>query len=161
MNQTIFILLIIALFSGCAPTSPLKSGVDSLGNPVCLTDCREIPVAVEKFKRTHDLLTEENEIDYLFYRIRSSHDRFIRNGLEVDSPAAAEFLRWKIGWYEKHFGEKIDSDEDFVSKVMRGSERTGKPYILITQDGSKHNAQFVMQNELNYLNAYNTKNTNH
>jgi len=161
MKQKIFIFSIFVFLLGCASAVQLKNGVDASGSPVCLTDCKEIPATLEKFKKTHDLTTEEDEIDYLFYRIRSSHYKFIRNGLEVDSAAAAEFLRWKIGWYEKHFNEKIDSDEDFVSKVLRGSEKTGKPYLLIPPDGTRHNAQFVMQNELNYLNAYNTKNAHH
>ena|SRR3989338_102455 len=151
MKKKFFTLFITALLLGCAPVSPLKSGTDLLGKPVCLTDCQEIPGAIEKFKVTHDLLTEEDEIDYLFYRIRSSPNKFIRNGTEADSMAAAEFLRRKIRWYERRFGEKITTDEDFVSKVMKGSTATGKPYEIILPGGTKHNAQYVMQNELNFL----------
>src|SRR3989338_7206679 len=107
MNQKIFILLIVALVSGCSSTSQLKNGVDSSGSPVCLTDCSEIPLAVEKYMATHDLITERDEIDYLLYRIQSSHRRFIRNGMESDGTAASQFLRWKIGWYERRYHEKI------------------------------------------------------
>lgn len=149
--QTCSILITI---SGCAYTQ-LNQGIDSAGNPICLTDCREIPTVIEKFKKIHDLETEQDEIDYLFYRITRSNKKFDRNGTIYDPFAAAQFLRWKIGWYQNRYHEKISSDEDLVLKIFRGSEKTGKPYFIIMEDGSKYNAQLVMQNELNYLNSFN------
>ncbi len=145
------------MISGCAYPQ-LKQGIDLVGNPVCLTDCRDIPTAIEKFIKTHDLETEQDEIEYLIYRIQSSNKKFDRNGTIYDPPAAAQFLRWKIGWYQNRHHEKINTDEDFVSKVLRGSEKTGKPYSIIMEDGSRYNAQAVMQSELNYLNVFNSKN---
>ena len=153
----IFFILIIAM-TGCASTAiPLGNGTDLSGHPVCLTSCDQIPAVIEKYKIGHDLDTEESEIDYLFYRIRSSNVKFIRNGLEANGSSASEFLRWKIGWYEKAFGEKINTDENFVGKVLSGSQKTGKPYVIVLEDGTKHNMQPIMRNELNYLNSINSQ----
>ncbi len=155
MFKSRFLILLALIISGCASTgSTFEAGLDSGGQPVCLTDCAQIPSAIAKYTKAHDLTTEEDEIDYLFYRIRFSNDKFIRNGLEVDSASAADYLRWKMGWFEKHHGKKIDDDEKLVAWVMKGSETTGKPYVVILPDGSKHNMQFIMQNELNNLEAY-------
>jgi hypothetical protein len=144
----------LIMTSGCA-SSQLNRGADSVGNSICLTDCKDIPAAIEKFKKTHDLETERDEIDYLFYRIRSSNKKFDRNGTIYDGPSAAQFLRWKIAWYKNRHHEMITTDEDFVSKIFRGSEKTGSPYYILMENGKKYNAQLVMQNELNYLNAFN------
>ena len=155
MFKSCFLIILALFISGCASAgSTLGRGVDSIGQPVCLTDCKQIPSQIEKYMKTHDLITEEDEIDYLMYRIRSSNDKFVRNGFEADSVSAVDFLRWKIRWYESHYSDKIDDDEELVTKVMKGSEKTGKPYTIILQDGSKHNLQFVMQNEINNLEAF-------
>jgi len=154
MNQTIFAVSAIFLFSSCASVVGLKKGVDELGNPVCLTDCNEIPSVIENYIRTHDIITEEDEIDYLLYRIRTSRKKFIRNGTETDGLSAAQFLRWKIGWYERRFNSKIETDEDFILKILRGSEKSGMPYEIIMPNGAKHNVQHVMLNEYVNLERY-------
>ena len=155
MFKSYFLIILALMTSGCISSgSTLGNGTNSIGQPVCLSDCGQIPSVIEKYMKTHGLTTEEDEIDYLMYRIRFSNDKFIRNGLEVDSSSAADFLRWKIGWYEDRYKEKVITDEDFVYKITKGSEKTGKPYVIILPDGSKHNMQFIMQNELNRLEAY-------
>ncbi|HTL48352.1 MAG TPA: DUF5329 family protein [Verrucomicrobiae bacterium] len=119
----------------------------------CLTACDQIPAAVQAFQKIHSLKTEEDEIDYLLYRIRQVNAQFFRNGVTYNGADSAKFLRWKIGWYYKTHHVKIETDEDFVKKVLQGSEKTGKPYQIIMPDGSRHNAQLVMANEMNALNA--------
>ena len=71
--------------------------------------------------------------------------------METDSVAAAKFIRWKIGWYEDHYHTKITTLNDFISHVTKGSEKTGKPYTLLFPDGSRHNVQFILQNEADKL----------
>ena len=119
-----------------------------------MSDCSQIPSQIEKYMRTYRLATEEDEIDYLIYRISSSTNKFIRNGFETDSATAAEFLRWKLMRYQTHHDDKIDDDEEFVVKIMKGSEKTGQPYLVILPDGTKHNLQSIMKNELNNLEIY-------
>ena len=153
------LMLFVVIFSGCASTS-LKNGTNAGVDTVCLTDCNDIPNAIEQFTKTHTLRTERDELDYLFYRIRTSRRKFIRNGMEVESTAAAQFLRWKLGWYKRVYHEAILTDEDFVSRILKGSEKTGRPYEIVMPDGHRYNAQGIMQNELNYLNHYNKQNLN-
>jgi hypothetical protein len=156
---SVCISVMLIAISGCA-NAKLNQGIDPVGNPVCLTDCKEIPIAIEKFKKIHSLKSERDELEYLFYRIRSSNEKFDRNGTIYDALAAFRFLRWKIAWYQNRYHERISTDEDFVSKVLRGSEKTGKPYSIIMENGKKYNAQFVMQNELRYLNTFNVNSQN-
>ena len=152
MKTFSLLLTLLLAISGCATSGPtLQSGIDPAGNPICLTDCKEIPSAIDAYLKNHDLITEEDEIDYLFYRIRTSQRRFIRNGEEHDGGSAAQFLRWKIERHKQKFDDPIKTDEDFVLKILEGSKTTGKPYEVIMPDGTKHNLQFVMVNELNYL----------
>ncbi len=144
-------LLILSFFFSFSAEAKLINGFTAEGAPVYLSDAPEIPKAVKKFQLTRELTTEEGKIDYILSRIRSSKIRFIRNGQETDGDAASQFIRWKIGWYEDHYHTKIKTLRDFVSKVTKGSEKTGKPYIIILPDGSRHNAQDVIQNEADKL----------
>jgi hypothetical protein len=154
MNYKILFLicLVLGFSAGCASQQPLREGVDESGNPVCLSLCSEIPGTVKAFQSRHRLETEAGKINYLLDRVRSSGLQFDRNGTVFGAAEAARFLRWKIGWYEKKYREKIKTAEDFVGKVARYSEATGRPFIVIFADGSRHNAQPVLRNELRYLN---------
>ena len=132
----------------------LGNGMDAGGVPLCLTDCKQIPEQLDHYVKDHPIVTEQDEINYFFYRMRVSKNKFIRNGQEVDAADAADYLKWKIKRYEYKHKDKIVTDEDFIYKVMKGSEQTGKPYVVVLQDGSKHNAQKIMLNELNYLESF-------
>ena len=138
-------------FSSHTAEAKLMNGVSGDGRPVFLSEPSEISRAIKKFKLMRDLTTEEGKIDYILSRVRSSQLKFIRNGMETDGDAAAQFMRWKIGWYEDKYKTKIKTPHDFISNITKGSEKTGKPYVLILPDGSQHNAQSILQNEENKL----------
>ena|SRR3990167_897372 len=145
-------LIFLFALASCTTYSS-GNGIAPDGRPVCLTDCEGIPAAIEAFKQSHTLGSERDEIDYLLYRIRSSDAKLYRNGSTYNGSDAARFLRWKLGWWYKTYHEVIDTDEDFVAKVLSGSKKSGEPYQIIFPDGSRHNAQAIMQNELNVLNS--------
>lgn len=146
----LFILLFVTL-CGCASNQQaLLSGQTLEGTPICLDNRDKIPVIVRKFFNTRDLTTEEGKIDYLIERICDSKLVFIRNKVEYDSPSAASFLRWKLNRWQKK-GVKIDTAEKFISFISSGSKTSGEPYAVILQDGSHHNLQSVLQNELDAL----------
>ena len=154
MSQKLFLWLTVGLLSGFVFIPVLKADSDPQATAVCLTNCKEIPSIIEKYMLTHDIITEEDEIDFLFYRIRSSQIRFIRNGEEFDGAAAAQFLRWKMERYQQKHDDPIKTDEDFVVKILSGSKMSGKPYEVVMQDGQKFNLQRIMFNELNCLELF-------
>jgi len=145
------ILLSVLILSGCASRQPaLLSGQSLEGSPIYLNSRDNIPAAVKKFSNERDLTTEEGKIDYLFDRIKNSKLTFIRNKVEYDSDSAAKFIRWKLNrWRGK--GSKITTAQQFVSEVTSGSKMSGEPYTVILHDGTRHNLQPVLQNELNAL----------
>ena len=146
------LLCFVLFLAGCASQqAPLLMGVSESGTAVCLEDQAVIPGFVQKFYETRDLTTEEGKIDYLIERVKSSDLTFIRNKVEYTGPAAASFLRWKLSRMESRHHVKIKTAEDFVSEVVSGSRITGEPYTVILKDGSRHNFQNVLQNELDVL----------
>lgn len=146
-RRLLFIVLIASLY-GCAQQRPtLLSGQTLEGAPICLDNQDNIPAIVKKFFNTRDLTTEEGKIDYLMERIQNSKLTFIRNKVEYDSASAASFMRWKLNRWQKK-GMKITTAQDFVSFVSSGSAMSGQPYAVILQDGTRHNLQSILQNEL-------------
>jgi hypothetical protein len=102
---------------------------------------------------TRDLTTEEGKIDYLLERIRGSKLIFVRNKVEYVGPAAASFLHWKLDrWRSRHYA-KITTAQEFVNLITRGSKVSGEPYSAILKDGTRHDLQNVLQNELDALEA--------
>ncbi|MBI1978334.1 MAG: DUF5329 family protein [Candidatus Omnitrophica bacterium] len=118
---------------------------------MCLENPEGIPDVVRKFFATRDLTTEEGKIDYLLERIRKSDLVFIRNDVEYNGKSSSQFLRWKLGRMERRYKWKINSAKDFVEKITSGSRVSGEPYTVILKDGSQHNLQNILQNELNVL----------
>jgi hypothetical protein len=152
-----YVLIIFLFFAGCASTknSPvvLLSGVSKEGAPICLDERSGIPAAVQKFYSQRDLTTEEGKIDYLLERIRGSKLIFVRNKVEYVGPAAASFLHWKLDrWRSRHYA-KITTAQEFVNLITRGSKVSGEPYSAILKDGTRHDLQNVLQNELDALEA--------
>lgn len=139
--------VLLLFFSAHAAEAKLLSGLSAEGKPVFLSEPSQIPRAIKKFEITRDLVTEEGKIDYILSWIRSAQLKFVRNGIETEGNAAVQFLRWKIGWYENKYNTKIKTLHDFISQVAKGSEKTGKPYVLIFSDGTQHNLQSILQNE--------------
>jgi len=147
-------LILILFCLGCASKqTPLLDGVNLEGAPLCLGEQAGIPAIVQKFYTSRDLTTEEGKIDYLLERIRTSDLIFVRNKVEYSGPQAAEFLRWKMGRMEKRYHIKINTAQDFVSQVSSGSKMSGQPYSVTLNDGSYHNLQHILQNELAALEA--------
>ncbi|MBI4394771.1 MAG: DUF5329 family protein [Candidatus Omnitrophica bacterium] len=149
-------LVLLLLFYGCAAQKPqpsvaLLDGISKEGAPICLSESSGIPKIVRKFFQVRDLTTEEGKIDYLIERVRTSRVTFYRNKVEYNAQASAEFLRWKMNRWKTRYHTKIDTAQDFVTKIVAGSKMSGKPYEVILSDGSRHNFQSVMQNELNAL----------
>jgi hypothetical protein len=151
MKMRSFFVIVLAV-SFC-PIPAAFSGMANIPR-ICLTECTQVPSEIEKYTKMHPIKTERDEINYLLYRIRTSHVKFIRNGSEFDAAKAAAFLRWKIAWYQQRHGEKIDNDEKFVAKILKGSETTGEPYRVLFPDGKRVNMQLVMLNEYYCLEAY-------
>lgn len=151
MRLRLLFIILIASLCGCASKQPtLLSGQTLERAPICLDNQDNIPSIVKKFFNTRDLTTEEGKIDYLMERVRNSKLTFIRNRVEYDSASAAGFLRWKLNRWQKK-GAKIKTAQDFVLTVSSGSAMSGQPYALILQDGTHHNLQSILQNELNAL----------
>ena len=147
-----FVLFLLCL--GCASEKvALLEGMALDGAPVCLENRSQIPALVRKFYATRDLTTEEGKIDYLIERVRTSSLVFIRNQVHYSGPGAAEFLRWKLRRLEKRWHVKVETAQDFVSQVASGSRMSGDPYAVVLGDGSRHDLQDVLQNELNALKA--------
>ncbi|MBI3999777.1 MAG: DUF5329 family protein [Candidatus Omnitrophica bacterium] len=147
-------LVLILFFGGCTSQQQsvaLLSGVSTEGAPICLTNPSGIPAIVQKFFATRDLTTEEGKIDYLIERVRSSDLIFFRNKVEYNGQAASEFLRWKMNRWKSRYHTKIDTAQDFISKIASGSKMSGQPYVIVLSNGSRHNLQSVLQNELNVL----------
>ena len=151
MNLKFVPIILISVLCGCASQqTALLTGRTAEGTPICLDSQDNIPAIVKKFFNTRDLTTEEGKIDYLMERLRSSKLKFIRNKVEYDSDSAASFLRWKLNRWQKK-GVKIKTAQDFVTIISSGSTMSGQPYAVVLQDGTHHNLQFILQNELNAL----------
>ena len=142
------------LISGCATSNPLRNGKDTLGNPVCLTDCSDIPAAIDKYRAVYDLDYGEGRTDYLLTRVRVARGKFVRNGESFTSTEAIEYLRWKIEHHGKTYGESLIIDRAYVNDVLKGSKSTGQPYEIVFEDGTRHNAKNIVLNELDALDAH-------
>jgi len=150
----IYSVLLGVLISGCATTTPLLKGRDLTGNLVCLTDCSDIPAAIDKYAAVYDLDYGEGRTDYLLTRVRSIRGHIIRNGESFSPTEALEYLRWKIDNHEKTHGASLIVDRAYIEEVLKGSASTGLPYEIVFEDGSRHDVKDVMLNELDALDAY-------
>jgi len=150
----IYSVLLGVLVSGCAITQPLLSGKDISGNLVCLTDCSDIPGAIEKFRVVYDLEGKEGQTDYLLTRVQATWGKFVRNGEVFTSLETLQYIRWKMADHKKTHNEGLIVDRAFINDVLKGSTTTGLPYEFVLKDGSRHDVKFIMLNELDALEAY-------
>ncbi len=150
MKKFLFAILFISLIGCASQGSALLDGKTLEGAPICLDNRDNIPAVVKKFFNTRDLTTEEGKIDYLLDRMRSSRLTFIRNGVEYASDDSASFMRWKLNRVRSKTGG-VKTAQEFVSTIASGSKTSGKPYAIILPDGSRHNLQNILQNELDAL----------
>ncbi|MBI4358488.1 MAG: DUF5329 family protein [Candidatus Omnitrophica bacterium] len=153
MKRASFVVFLL-LCLGCASKQVvLLNGASVTEQPLCLDDRAGIPAIVQKFYATRDLTTEEGKIDYLIERVRSSNLVFVRNRVEYSGPQAAGFLRWKLGRMERSHHIKVKTAQDFVSEVASGSRMSHQPYTVALRDGGREDLQYVLQNELDVLEA--------
>ena len=76
--------------------------------------------------------TEKAKIEYLISSVSELKGaKFIRNGSEYDTAAAAKHLRRKL----KSAGDKISTAEEFIEYCATRSSISGEPYTIKLQSG--------------------------
>ncbi len=152
-SRIVVILAAIVFLVGCE-TMPLGTGVDFMGKPVYLTSEAELSNSLNSWVQPESEFwkTDDAKIQYLLKRVRVSPYTFVRNGSKYDGATATRFLAQKsnsVKW--RH---RFTTVQEFVDVICSGSSTSGKPYELITQDDTRHNVHFIIQNELNRLEKY-------
>ncbi|HHJ18058.1 MAG TPA: hypothetical protein ENJ80_15355 [Gammaproteobacteria bacterium] len=74
----------------------------------------------------------EQTVQYLLDYVSGSGLRFIRNSKAHNGPEAAEHMKNK---YE-HFRDEITTAEDFIDRAASKSLVTGRPYLVIMENGT-------------------------
>lgn len=69
---------------------------------------------------------EQEKIDWLLARIRSSDAVFLRNGSEYDGEKAASHLKTKLFFA----GKRVQTAREFIAGVATRSEESGEPYRI-------------------------------
>lgn len=91
---------------------------------------------------------ESQVIEQLIAQVAAARKTiFIRNGREVDAPAAAEHLRAKY----RHFRDRIATPSDFIRLAGTQSELTGTPYRVRLPDGKTLTSAEFLHNQLQSL----------
>ena len=75
--------------------------------------------------------TMEGEIDYLLESIAQSQCDFVRNDKTHSAVDAADHLRRKF----KRGRRYVKSTEHFIDRIASESSWTGKPYLVICDEG--------------------------
>lgn len=94
--------------------------------------------------------TEQEKIDYLLERIKSSKVHFFRNNEQYDGSTAAKWLRWKMH-HKQYAQDPIKTAYRFVHEVADGSRQSGLPYQIIFTNGDYLKSEIVFQEELQLL----------
>jgi hypothetical protein len=71
------------------------------------------------------------EVDYLISYVEKSGLRFVRSGREHTAVEGAAHLRMKLD----RSGGRVNSAEDFITRVASKSYLTGSSYLVKTSDG--------------------------
>ncbi len=74
----------------------------------------------------------ESSVEYLMERVTRSELTFIRNGKAHAGAEAAEHMGKKYD----HFRKEIRTPEDFIRLAATKSLLSGKPYAVVTADGT-------------------------
>ena len=90
-------------------------------------------------------------------RLKTAPFKFDRNSGVYTPIEADQFLRWKMK--RPRWQDKVKTTEDFVNLICSGSVTTGKPYVALLPDGSKHNIQTLFSNELALLKEFQERQT--
>jgi hypothetical protein len=75
----------------------------------------------------------DTTIEYLIGHVSGSGLTFIRNARRYSAAEAAEHMRRK---YE-HFKDDIRTPEEFIARCATRSLLSGKPYLLVTEQGEE------------------------
>src|SRR5438105_157904 len=79
-------------------------------------------------------MTENQKIESLISSVENLKDaKFIRNGKEYDSKAAADHMRNK--W--RYARGRIKTARDFIQLVASKSSESGQPYMIRFKDGKE------------------------
>ena len=106
--------------------------------------------SVEFSSRWAGDITERDKIRYLLERVASSDIQFIRNGRAYDGPKARQWLLYKMD----HWVRRVETAEDFVTRVASSSQKTGKPYLVKLPEGKVYSLKSVLQRELAAFESY-------
>jgi len=92
--------------------------------------------------------SEKEKIECLIHAVEGLKGaKFIRNGSEYDSAAAAKFLRRK---WEAH-AKSIVTARDFIDKAASSSSTSGQPYLIQFKDGKPVKCGEYLSEELKRL----------
>ena len=155
VKSTIIFAAVTALL-GCATQKPplLLSGTDSgAGAFVCLEDKAKIPAFFTRFFKGRDRTSEEEKIEYLLERVRTSPLSFYRNREKFNGQDASEFLRWKLGRMPTRYHVVIKTADEFIEKVASYSRASGNPYVVEIPNVGTYPLHQVLRNELDVLNT--------
>jgi|GEM_PF-1229287 len=89
-------------------------------------------------------LLEKAKILYLISQLRLSLYRFERNGVMYDGRKAASHLMMKYGAVKN----QVKTAEEFVNYIGSGSKKTGEPYHIVADDGTKYLSRDILMKEL-------------
>lgn len=82
---------------------------------------------------------EQEKIDWLLARIRSSDAVFLRNGSEYDGEKAASHLKTKLFFA----GKRVQTAREFIAGVATRSEESGQPYRIRPKGAGAASASVV------------------
>ena len=89
-------------------------------------------------------VSERDKIRYLLDRVATSKERFLRNGEAYEGPKARQWLLFKL----THWARKVETAEDFVTRVASFSQKTGEPYGVEFPEGKVYSLKSILNNEL-------------
>lgn len=89
----------------------------------------------------------QQAIQFLIGTVAHSNLVFIRNGKSYNSAEAAEHIREK---YE-YFRSRIENPQDFIRLCASKSLLSGKPYLVVTAQGTIPVAKWLEQKLAEYL----------
>jgi len=153
-RKFIYLSLVLVLLAGCATSKPLGQGINLSGELLYLSSTEKLTEALHQIAdpAASFWYSEDAKIQYLMKRTRSCPYTFERNEKRYTGAMAARFISWKSNL--KNWSNRVNSAQELVDVVCCGSSKSGKPYILQFPDGTQHNFQNILQNELNALDIY-------
>ncbi len=104
--------------------------------PVALTTKAKLAVLmllIPLLARAEETATLDTTVSYLISYVAGSGLTFVRNARTYTAAEAAEHMNNKY----RHFKEDIRTAEDFVALCATKSLLSGKPYLVITEQGEK------------------------